>query len=525
MNVLARDAGVAPADLTTIARALGAPTRLAILRVLADRVDSAGLTVPDLVKVLGRSERSVAIHLRHLRRTGVVIAQRRSHATHYSIAPTPLGQTVMHMLAPLGALPDHPAGPPTGDAEAAHLADGFVRDPLVRRLLDTLPLNVMVWEVADTSAAPREFIVRLVNASYLESRGGDLDASDIEGRDYALVVPDEIREYTLESLRHVRATGEPVLGQIVDHADREGKPRHYFRSLVPIADERAGVRFIVGITVDVTERLEAEAKLAESHEQLQEALAQRDAFVAVATHELKSPLSALIMSLQLVERRVAKVITDHPDVALNEVLDRQRKGYIAARRLDALVNELLDISRVHAGKIDLDLAPSDLVAVAREAVEEQCELTGRVIDTELPDAPVTIMGDVARLAQVVTNLLTNAIKYSQADRPVHLSVRPTDGEVVLAVRDEGQGIPPEAQDHIFDRFYRVDGVQVLSGTGIGLGVGLSIAAEFVKRHGGRIWVESVVGQGSTFFVALPTHEAPMTSVGTSASESSGTAAR
>jgi signal transduction histidine kinase len=490
------------ADQTTaLAQALGAPVRMAILKALSECLDPEGMTVAALARAVRRSERSAADHVRRLRKAGAVVAARNDHTAHYRLADTHFGQTLARMLAAMEA-------PEVGEGAAAPRPSAFperlTRDTLVRRLLDTLPLNVMLWEVGQPERSEVEFTVALVNAGYLAARGDGARAANLEGRDYNEIVPDQIRDITLESLRGVRATGEPVLGQLVEHADLHQSPRHYLRSLVPIFDEAGQLRVIAGITLDVTERVEAETRLAEREQQLRVALGERDAFIAMATHELKTPLSALLANLQLMEHRTERILAQRVDDQLGDLRKQQRRAVAAARRLNALINDLLDISRIQAGKLELSVAPLDLAEVTREAVEEQRDLTGRTIQADWPAEPVEIPGDAARLGQVVTNLLTNALKYSPPDRPVHVSVRSLDDGAMLVVRDEGQGIPQDEIGHIFDRFHRVNGVRVLGSAGTaGLGVGLSIAREIVERHGGRVWAESAVGHGSTFNVWLP----------------------
>lgn len=490
-------------ETAAIAQALGAPARLAILRALLGNGDPQGMSVAELARAVDRSERSVVDHVRRLRKLGVIAARRQEHAARLRFAESPVAQAVIRMLAALDARGAAGHGGARKVVAPAELTAGLKSDPLVRRLLDILPLNILLWEVGQGMEGEPEFTVALVNAAYLAARENGERAADIEGRDYALVAPEQVRETTLEQLRRVRATGEPVLGQVVDHADQQSQPRHYLRHLVPIFDDRRVVRLIVGMTMDVTERVQAETLLAEKHEQLSAALEQRDAFVAMASHELKTPLSALLANLQLTEHRLDRVMGEQPEGPLRDLRVRQRKAITEARRIAGLVDELLDVGRIQAGKLEMNVAPCDLVGVVREVVEEQRELTGRDIRTDWTEGPVMVQGDAARLAQVVSNLLTNAVKYAPADRPVFVGISAPEGEVVLSVRDEGQGIAEADQERIFDRFYRVRGAHAYGGSDVGLGLGLSITSEIVQRHGGRIWVESAPGKGATFSVALP----------------------
>ena len=166
---------------------------------------------------------------------------------------------------------------------------------------------------------------------------------------------------------------------------------------------------------------------------------------------------------------------------------------------------MIDTSRIQAGKLELRLAPADLNAIVREAVEEQRQLAStRTIHLHQADtSSLLLLVDADRIGQVVTNYLSNALKYSDTEQAVEVCVKATDTEVRVAVRDCGVGLDEEEQAHVWERFYRAPGVQVKSGTGTGLGLGLYICQTIIQEHGGRVGVESVKGKGSTFWLTLP----------------------
>ncbi len=174
-------------------------------------------------------------------------------------------------------------------------------------------------------------------------------------------------------------------------------------------------------------------------------------------------------------------------------------------RLERLVNDVLDVSRVQAGMLDLHPASTDLGTIVREAVGEQRQATpSRTLLLQLPAAqPVPVYADADRLGQVVTNYLTNALKYSPAEQPVVVGLDVAGHEVRVWVRDQGPGLPQEEQGRIWERFHRVKGIEVQSGTGVGLGLGLHICRTIIERHQGLVGVESAPGQGSTFWFTLP----------------------
>jgi len=180
--------------------------------------------------------------------------------------------------------------------------------------------------------------------------------------------------------------------------------------------------------------------------------------------------------------------------------------------MNGLVDDLLDVSRIQQGHLELRLAPCDLGAVVEEIVEEQRALwPARAIVLERGDAPAPVYADPDRIGQVVTNFVTNALKYSDEDRSVRVDVARQGAEVCVRVRDEGPGLTVEEQATLWERFRRVHGVTVRSeggGAGGGIGLGLYISKMLVEEHQGRVGIDSAPGVGSTFYFCLPLQEAP-----------------
>jgi len=226
----------------------------------------------------------------------------------------------------------------------------------------------------------------------------------------------------------------------------------------------------------------------------------KDVFLGLASHELRTPLTCLKLNVQLVHRDLEKL--DPRLAARIGVLHR------SIDRMTRLVDDMLSISAIAAGKLSLRQGRCDLGEICRDAASEQAQVTRRQVTLALPDAPVLVLADEDRLGQVVGNLLANALKYSSADRPVTLALRTSGREAIVTVRDEGVGISPEDQPHLFERFYRAPNVGVRSGSYVGLGLGLFLARTIVEQHGGRVWVESDVGKGSAFSFAVPLADEP-----------------
>lgn len=243
-------------------------------------------------------------------------------------------------------------------------------------------------------------------------------------------------------------------------------------------------------------------------------------FVSVVSHELRQPLTGIKGSMQFARRQLKKVTRDGEQqdnsgesTGLStgqahrlESIDTLLEG--AERQtalMDRLVEDLLDSTRIEASKLNIRLELCDPVEVVRQAVEEQRQAWPEreiLLDTSAGRG-LHVMADPTRIGQVVTNYLTNALKYAPADRPIVVRVRRRYGEAHISVRDEGPGLPPDEQRRIWDRFHRAKGVEVKQGGGVGLGLGLHISKTIIERHAGRVGVISAPGRGSTFWFALP----------------------
>jgi signal transduction histidine kinase/chemotaxis methyl-accepting protein methylase len=257
---------------------------------------------------------------------------------------------------------------------------------------------------------------------------------------------------------------------------------------------------------ELEERTQA---LETAYQELEELSRLKDDFLSLVSHELRTPLTVISALAELLCRRLERPATSPAPspASQHSLLDGINQIRSQGNRMAALIRDMLDVSRLHADVFALtDRKRFDLAALVRRLADQQRLLTGRAITVELEHAPFVSFGDEGRIEQVVTNLLTNALKYSPAESTITLTLQhqrraSAAEEVLIAVHDQGCGISPEHQAYLFDRFYRVHTKQNKAGGGLGLG--LYITAEIVKRHGGRIWVESSPDVGSTFWVALP----------------------
>lgn len=235
------------------------------------------------------------------------------------------------------------------------------------------------------------------------------------------------------------------------------------------------------------------AELAEAKRQLEEANQQREQFISMVAHELRQPLTMISGYAQLLERQSLPA----------DVQERARATLVAeTRRLGRLVQDLADASQLAAGQFQLYIGEYDLAQIVREQVELARANTERhTIRLDVPPESVPAMGDQDRLAQMLLNLLGNAVKYSPGG-PIKVRVAVEQQQALVTVSDHGPGIPPDRLEAIFQPHVRLDG-QETGSRPKGTGLGLYIARGIVESHGGRIWAESVPGQGTTFKICLP----------------------
>ena len=260
--------------------------------------------------------------------------------------------------------------------------------------------------------------------------------------------------------------------------------------------------------------IERERLLHEREEARANALAARettrqmDEFIGIISHELKTPLSSIKGNMQIAKLHLGRMQVEdrlntlHPVIVnIQNALERAERQVNIQNRL---ISDLLDASRIRTDKLELQLDLCNLIILVREIVEDQTRLTpARKIHFVSEFTEILVQADAQRIGQVVNNYLSNALKYSQISSSVEVTIKLAEPFVHVAVRDAGPGLSPEAQKHIWERFYRVPGVKVVSGSSVGLGLGLHICKTLVERHGGNVGVQSVLGQGSTFWFTLP----------------------
>lgn len=348
----------------------------------------------------------------------------------------------------------------------------------LQTILESIPQGVVVTDTREgrTVFANRSFHQLLgwpENATPCGPFPTPLPAiTDPDGRPYPL------REIPwIRSLRTGHAT--PAEEMVVHHPS--GRKLTVLCSASPISDEHGSTVGAVALLQDISDRKEFEH--------------QKDEFLAMVAHELRTPLTALKGYVQILLRRMSKEPEPQfgeREVGMLQIVDRQ------VNRFSRLIFQLLDFSRIQAGRLELTQTRFAMATLARSVVtQQQVAAPDRRLSLQ-EDGDTTVEGDQDRVEQVLINLISNAIKATKAGGEIALSVRREGEWVVTSVSDNGTGMPKETRAHLFERLYRGPG-----NSHEGMGLGLYISKGVIDAHGGKIWFESEPGKGSSFHFTLP----------------------
>jgi len=257
-------------------------------------------------------------------------------------------------------------------------------------------------------------------------------------------------------IRWVRAKGKVYF-------DDQGRPTRFIGSVLDITDEKINEQ-------------------------------RKNDFIAMVSHELKTPLTSLTAYIQLLLR-------GSEQAGENLETDILIRANVQTKKMTRMINGFLNLSRLELGKLELSLTAFLMDDLIREAISDiTVGMEARNFEF-LPGCPAAVTADKEKIGAVIINFLSNAVKYSPNDKKINIACRDGDGEIIVSVTDQGLGIKPEDIPYVFDRFYRVENDKTKDISGFG--VGLYLSAEIIKCHHGRIWVESVYGNGSTFYFSLP----------------------
>lgn len=328
-----------------------------------------------------------------------------------------------------------------------------------------------------------QFIYEYINPIYHQHFG----YRELIGKTFLEALPELAGHQVVNELRKVYKTGITFEGKeiCIPLTEVKGEPpvdRYYNIMYQARLDENSAVNGILSFAYDVTELVSAR--------KLEEEQYKKDEFLSIASHELKTPLTSIKAFNQLMQR------TDD----LHKL-----KGFISKSahnilRLDKLISDLLDVTKINAGKMQYNMHFFNFEEMLRQTIDNvQHTSTTHQIILEHHE-PVNYIGDRIRIEQVVSNFLTNAIKYSPGSNRVIVNCHVKDEYIIVSVQDFGIGITAEDMSHLFERYYRINNASMHFE---GLGLGLFISSEILSRHQGNCWIESESNAGSTFYFRLP----------------------
>lgn len=322
-------------------------------------------------------------------------------------------------------------------------------------------------------------------------------AGEVIGRALSdTIIPLQYREAHKRGMAHFLQTGEgPVLNKTIEITALHKKGHEFYINLSISNVKVEGQWLFIAFLSDITERKKTEEALIHKEAELLQAKLleeKKDEFISIASHELKTPLTTIKAYTQL----ALSISKDKEHEAIQKYLIKVDQF---AGKLNFLLTDLLDVSRIHAGKLMLSQTEVEMDQFLTEVLNSLQQIIQHTIIVE-KNQPVKVKIDTLRLEQVITNIITNATKYSPGKNKILVNSFKKDNAIVVSFKDFGIGIAKEKLSKIFDRFYRVDEV---SKDFSGLGIGLFISAEIINQHGGKIWAESNEEEGSTFYFSLP----------------------
>ena len=314
------------------------------------------------------------------------------------------------------------------------------------------------------------------NSPLLELLGITLE--EIIGKTFhELPYPHELATTLQTQIEQVALTGNTVTDE-TSYTNPLGMRGYYEYIFVPVFDNTRQVILVAGSTRDITTRKQLES--------------QKDDFMGVVSHELKTPVTSIKAFTQVLQQRFVQAGDEKSAVLLGK-MDAQ------INKLTGLIEDLLDVTKMAGGELQFNEGYFSFDALVSEVIEEIQRTTKKQSIERVGRAEKSLFGDRDRIGQVLSNILTNAIKYAPYTEKIIVKTTVDAENVTLCVQDFGAGIPKEKQQQVFERFYRVDGNETVPG----IGLGLYISAEIIRRQGGKIWVESEPEQGSTFCFSLP----------------------
>ncbi|WP_407355244.1 PAS domain-containing sensor histidine kinase [Methanolobus sp. WCC5] len=322
----------------------------------------------------------------------------------------------------------------------------------------------------------------------------NITAEQIKGKSAYELFPKEKADFLYTKDMEVIGSGKPIRYEICD--DRSSETRYYETIKAPLFDADGSYTGLVGITRDISNHKENE-ELIKSRAEAEAASNAKSEFLTTMSHELRTPLNSIIGFSDVMLSGMTGEITEQQEKYLKNIA-------VSGKHLLELINNILDISKIEAGKMELEPEQFMVSHVIDEVVDVVSPLAIKKrikLEIECANKVQSICADKLKFKQIIYNLMSNAIKFTQKDGFVKVSIRASEDMILISVTDSGIGISEEEQKHLFQPFRQID-------NGIerhyeGTGLGLALVKKYVELHGGRIWVQSKTGHGSTFAFEIP----------------------
>ena len=338
----------------------------------------------------------------------------------------------------------------------------------LRLILETIP------QITFTASEGK---ILFFNRFALDYSGLTIDEATTDKGWRKIIHPDD-KQSIMALAEACLATGEDFYKEIRLKRARDEKYRWHLMRATHIKDGKdGGITVWVGIATDIQEQKIKEQK--------------KDDFINIASHEMKTPLTTIKGFLQLLEMTLD---------GNKENMFFVTKALDSVNRLNSLITELQEVSKIDHGKLNYNITTFDFNKMVEEPIEDQGNISPEYTIIKKGHINSEIKGDRERLQQVVINLISNAIKYSPAQKKIVVTVKEKNGDVIFSVKDNGIGISKENIENVFKKYFRAEDQAMRFQ---GMGIGLFIANEIVKRHHGKMWVESELGKGSTFYFSIP----------------------
>ena len=344
---------------------------------------------------------------------------------------------------------------------------------------------------------------RFIMVNQAHAKGLGLKPEKVIGKTDFNIHPRERAQMMIRDDEYVMKTGKAIIDKIERATRADGVDNYVSTTKIPRYDSKGKVIGLMGITRDITRRMQLEhlqqekAHIEKKMAALQELNKMKSEFVSIVSHELRTPLAIIKEATMLLLDNIADPVSEKQKGLLS-------KAYDNIERLKKIIDDLLDMSRLEGGRFTLDYSLvnlNDLFSDTSVFFKKLAAEKGISLNYKLPKKQINIFVDAERIHQVISNLIDNAIKFTEQDGMVIVEVDVLDTIIRVSVKDTGVGIPQSDISRLFNKFVQVSKESSAGKKGVGLG--LSISKELVIRHGGLMWIESKLGVGSQFYFTLP----------------------